>query len=127
MFKAPRRFDALLRFSADGTEVRPDTEAQAAGLAIKLLGVEGEKLLPAEKDADTQGFVMINFPTFFVRGLADYEALHEALAAGNQEPFFRNRPAEAAAVRGMREQDLNNPLAGAYFSQTPYRLGPNAI
>jgi hypothetical protein len=36
-------------------------------MAIKLLGVEGEKLLESEKDAKTQDFIMISFPGFFVR------------------------------------------------------------
>ena len=128
VFRKAGRFDAIMRFSAGGVEVQPDTEAQAAGLGIKLLGVEGEKLLPAERNATTQDFVMINFPTFFVRSLEDYEALHVALATPEgQAAFFRTHPAEAAAAAGMRNQGLYNPVAGTYFSQTPYRLGPNAI
>ena len=61
VFRAPRTFDALIRFSAGNVEVQADTVPQAAGMAIKLLGVEGDKLLEAEKDAKTQDFIMINF------------------------------------------------------------------
>ena len=75
VFRTPRSFDALIRFSAGNVEVQADTEPQAAGMAIKLLGVEGEKLLEAEKDARTQDFVMINFPGFFIRSLEDYALL----------------------------------------------------
>ena len=42
-------FDALIRFSAGNVEVQEDTVPQAAGMAIKLLGVDGEKLLENEK------------------------------------------------------------------------------
>lgn len=127
VFKTPRAFDALIRFSAGNIEVQADTVPQAAGMAIKLLGVEGEKILAAEKDAKTQDFVMINFPGFFVRNLVDYEALHEAIDKGDQMAFFKNRPDEANAVKGMREQPLYNPLHVQYWSQTPYKLGSNAI
>ena len=43
VFKEPRRFDALIRFSAGGIEVQADSVPQANGMAIKLFGVEGEK------------------------------------------------------------------------------------
>ena len=41
-------------------------------MAIKLLGVPGEKLLEDEKDATTQDFVLIDNPVFFIRNVADY-------------------------------------------------------
>ena len=34
-------------------------------MAIKLLGVKGEKVLETEQDAQTQDFIMIANPIFF--------------------------------------------------------------
>lgn len=127
VFKMPGTFDALIRFSAGNVEVQEDTVPQAAGMAIKLLGVEGEKLLESEKDATTQDFVMINFPTFFVRNLKDYELLHQQILNGQLEEFFKTRPAERKAIISMRSQPFFNPVQARYFSQTPYLLGSNAI
>jgi hypothetical protein len=127
VFRTPRTFEALIRFSAGNIEVQADTVPQAAGMAIKLLGVEGDKLLEAEKGAKTQDFVMINFPGFFVRNLKDYALLHEMINRGQMEEFFRARPAEASAVLSLREQPLFNPLQVRYWSMTPFLLGPNAI
>ncbi|HEY9664884.1 MAG TPA: catalase family protein, partial [Allocoleopsis sp.] len=127
VFKQPRTFDALIRFSAGNVEVQEDTMPQAAGMAIKLLGVEGEKLLESEQNATTQDFVMINFPTFFVRNLQDYELLHQDLLNGRLEKFFETRPAELKAIMGMRSQPFFNPVQVRYWSQTPYLLGTNAI
>lgn len=127
VFKTPRTFDALIRFSAGNVEVQEDTVPQAAGMAIKLLGVEGEKLVESEKDATTQDFVMINFPTFFVRNLKDYELLHQEMLKGQLEKFFETRPTELKAIMSMRSQPIFNPVQVRYFSQTPYLLGPNAI
>ncbi|MHC0067057.1 catalase family protein [Nostoc sp. UIC 10890] len=127
VFKTPRTFDALIRFSAGNVEVQEDRVPQAAGMAIKLFGVEGEKLLASEKDAKTQDFVMINFPTFFVRNLKDYELLHQEMLKGQIEKFFESRPTELKAIMSMRSQPLFNPVQIRYWSQTPYLLGPNAI
>jgi hypothetical protein len=127
VFSAPRRFDALIRFSAGNVEVQADTVPQAAGMAIKLLGVSGNKLLESERDATTQDFIMINAPIFFVRNLKDYAELHEEMAKGRLEAFFESRPAETEAIKTIRGQKLVNPLQARYWSMTPYLLGDRAI
>ncbi len=127
VFRTPRTYDALIRFSAGNVEVQEDTVPQAAGMAIKLLGVEGEKLLESEKDAKTQDFIMINAPIFFVRSLKDYALLHEEMAKGQLAAFFKDRPDETGAITVIRGQKLFNPVQVRYFSMTPYLLGDNAI
>lgn len=127
IFAEPRTYDALIRFSAGNVEVQEDTVPQAAGMAIKLLGVEGEKLLPSESDATTQDFIMINAPIFFVRNLKDYVVLHEFLEQGKLADFFATRPAEMDAIRIIRGQQLFNPIQVRYWSMTPYLLGDRAI
>jgi hypothetical protein len=96
-------------------------------MAIKLLGVPGVKLLQREKDAQTQDFIMINAPVFFVRNLKDYSLLHEELAKGQLAAFFQNRPAETEAIKIIRGQQLFNPVQVRYWSMTPYLLGDRAI
>ena len=54
-----------------------DREADLHGMAIKLLGVEGEKVLESEKEAPTQDFVLVDQPVFFIRDLADYVPFSE--------------------------------------------------
>lgn len=127
VFATPRTFDALIRVSAGNVEVQPDTVPQAGGMAIKLIGVEGEKLLPGERDAVTQDFIMINAPAFFVRTLKDYVELHEFLGRGQLEAFFANRPEETAAIVDIRGRQPFNPVQVRYWSMTPYLLGDNAI
>lgn len=127
VFKEARTFDALIRFSAGNVEVQADTIPQAAGMAIKLLGVDGKKLLQREADAKTQDFIMINAPIFFTSNLADYVTLHKYLGEGRLLEFFQARPEEMAAVMVVRGQRLFNPLQVRYWSMTPYRLGDYAI
>ncbi|WP_437746950.1 catalase family protein [Sorangium sp. So ce302] len=129
VFKAPRKFDALVRFSAGGTKVKPDTEPEPRGMAIKLLGVEGEKLLPAEKHEKTQDFIMINFPGFAVSNLKDYLELFRAVAEGPEAraAYMRAHPEIDRLSALMASQVLNNPLQSQYWSEVPYKLGPGAI
>ena len=72
VFKQPgKRFTACIRFSnGSGNAAQPDSKGDGRGMAVKLLGVEGEKLLANEKA--TQDFVMINHPVFLIRNLQDY-------------------------------------------------------
>jgi hypothetical protein len=125
--KAPRSFEALIRFSASSSQVRADTIPDARGMAIKLLGVEGEKILDAEKDAQTQDFLMINFPVFPISNLKDYVAFFEARANGKLDDFWREHPEARELNQALAAAELYNPLQGQYWSEEPYKLGPHAI
>lgn len=127
VFANPGTYQALIRFSAGNVEVQEDTIPQAAGMAIKLLGVEGEKLLQREQNAKTQDFVMINAPVFFVSNLKEYVGVHEALDAGRLLEFFQARPRLLEAIAIVRGQTLNNPVQVRYWSMTPYLLGERAV
>ncbi|MFM8733544.1 MAG: di-heme-cytochrome C peroxidase [Phycisphaerales bacterium] len=129
VFAAPKAFDALVRFSASGTEVSSDTVKQAHGMAIKLLDVPGERALADEAGATTQDFVMINYPTFLSRTVSDYSAFHAARAGGlpATEAFLKISPEVLRAITGLNGSPFWNPLQSRYWSQTPYRLGPGAM
>jgi hypothetical protein len=128
VFKSPRTFDALIRFSAGDVFPYPDTRVpRSGGMAIKLLGVEGEKLLERERDAQTQDFIMINFPGFLAQSLQSYEALHVASTPESRARFYQEHPAEEALSKRQSLEPFFNPLQARYFSQVPYLLGPHAI
>jgi hypothetical protein len=128
VFKRPRTFDALIRFSAGDIFPYPDTRVpRSGGMAIKLLGVEGEKLLERERHAQTQDFIMINFPGFLAQSFQSYEALHLAATPETRARFYQEHPAEEALNKRQSLEPFYNPLQARYFSQVPYMLGPNAI
>src|SRR5262249_2466587 len=72
VFREPHTFDALIRFSTIGERIKSDIIPELQGMAIKLLGVEGDKVIPAERDAKTQDFLLVNYPVFAVRDLREY-------------------------------------------------------
>lgn len=133
VFVPGERYQAWMRFSNGGSEINPDKNKDSRGMAIKLIGVEGEKILADEKDAKTQDFVMINHPFFFVDSPQQYlgmlKGLHEKIIT--KKPNVLNKLA-AAAQLGLHNTRLAlkiggtriaNPLYGQYWSMTPYRLG----
>ena len=57
MFAVPRTFPALVRFSNGDSHINRDRKHEPRGIAIKLIGVEGRKLLPGHEDDVTQDFL----------------------------------------------------------------------
>jgi hypothetical protein len=128
VFKTPRKFDALIRFSAGDVAIFADTRVpRSGGMAVKLLGVEGEKLLASQPHALTQDFIMINYPGFLAESFESYEALHLAAAPEDRARFYTAYVPEHALYLQQSLEPFNNPLQARYFSQVPYMLGPNAI
>jgi hypothetical protein len=135
VFAAPARFDAWIRFSNGAPRVQPDTTKDQRGMAVKLVGVHGDKVLEDERDALTQDFLLASAPRFFIRDAASYAAFAEA---ATRRPavrvlgyFFGWNPFawrvhEFRALTGSlaRTADL---LSTRYWSQVPSRLGPHVV
>ncbi|WP_413989308.1 hypothetical protein ACMDCR_25520 [Labrys okinawensis] len=96
-------------------------------MAIKLMGVEGQKILSDERF--TQDFILINHPNFFVNDLKDYiEVLRKYLEGG----FWNQWVLAPLRLRSLRliwialHVNLtiaSSPLARRYWSMTPYKFG----
>jgi catalase len=134
LFARAGTYDAWLRFSSGNTLVQSDGIRDARGFALKVMGVPGEKLLPAERDAATQDFVMINSPRFFIRTLPDYEEFASALSRGSRYGWFFGGPSWKPWRWHLRElylaaRTLQPPPASLlqtrFFSLSAYRLGPS--
>ena len=134
VFKTPGRFDAWVRFSNGDYVLHPDSERDARGMAVKLLDVPGEKLLDLQEHAQTQDFVMMNSPNYFIRDLDDYVELTKYLAVGDNFGYFLNGPSfnpfswrwrELRLVIGTKKAAPESPLLEQYYSASAYALGPD--
>lgn len=128
VFQPATTYKAWIRFSnGNGDAARPDIRGDARGMAIKLMGVRGEKILPAEHGASTQDFVLINHPTFFVDDPARYAALIERGTSKN--PFVAATAPLALGWKGLRiarkiaSKQVSSPLEVRYWSTVPSALG----
>jgi len=133
VFVPGKRYQAWIRFSNGGSEINPDKTKDARGMAIKLTGVEGGKILPEEKHARTQDFVMINHPFFFVDSPQQYLAMlkvfHRRIISDKTNVFNALGAAYHLGLHNARlalkinRTRIANPLHEQYWSMTPYRLG----
>jgi catalase len=59
IFAAPAKHKALVRFSNGAGHRLPDRRPDVRGVAIKVFGVPGKKLIPGLEEATTQDFLLI--------------------------------------------------------------------
>ena len=131
MFIPGTTYQAWIRFSnGSGDPTRADIKRDARGMAIKVLGVPGKKLLEDESSATTQDFIMINHPVFFATDPARYRSF---LQDGNSDHFYRKLriPFDLGAKGTLialetRSSKISNPLQARYWSMVPYQLGTDA-
>lgn len=128
VFKPGTAYPAYIRFSNGNPDPRrPDIKRDVRGMAIKLLNVSGEKILLDERDAQTQDFILVNHPVFFMDDLARYLKMVQALNSAG--PLARLRQFLALGFLGtlraaaMTWSKIASPLEATYWSQVPYRLG----
>jgi hypothetical protein len=62
LFARPGRYRAYVRFSNGAGARQSDRKGDVRGAAIKLLGVEGKKIIPGLEAAPTQDFLLIQSP-----------------------------------------------------------------
>ncbi len=122
VFAKPQSYRAWIRLSNGSPIPGSDAVGDARGMAIKVIGVKGRKLVPGEKSA--QDFVMINHPVFFSGNARDYLDLNRALASGTQDAFFKTHPRDAKIVADITSHATQDLLAETFYSMSPYTLGP---
>jgi hypothetical protein len=122
-------YPAWVRFSNGFPDPsQPDAKGDIRGMAVKLLNVPGDKILPDERDAETQDFIMASQPAFF----ADDAARYLKFTRATTDPFLVGKLVKiylALDFAGFKNllavgrQTIASPLQARYWSQVPYRLG----
>lgn len=138
IFAQGGRHDVVVRLSSAPGGVRPDAIPQPRGFALKVMGVEGARLLDGDSGA-SQDFLMVNVPTLAFGTIPKYKQMLPMLEARAAAPERLQR-AGAALARGVESvaetvglepgatlQGLasnNHHLLGeSYFTQGALRFG----
>jgi hypothetical protein len=125
LFRAPRQFDAQIRFSNGHPIVNHDLKSDLRGIAIKLSGVGTESLL----GDDFHDFLLATGEAFFGKDAVDFVDFPQASDSSIKSIWYFVRGFRVRGgwqlVKGLKRPA--SPLAVAYFSQTPYRLGPHCV
>ena len=128
IFIPDQTYQAWIRFSnASNDASNADINKDARGIAIKLLGVSGDKILESEKQATTQDFIMINHPVFFANDAKRYLSFMNDVNSHNMIrklhiPIALGFKGTMNAL-GARNSQIANPLYARYWSMVPYQLG----
>lgn len=130
IFIPGKTYKAWIRFSnASPDASQADIKKDARGMAIKVLGIPGEKLLEDEKKTSTQDFIMINHPVFFINDPDRYLALMQDV---NSKNYFKKLHIPFAlgfkgtSIAAKLKKKISNPLQTRYWSMVPYQLGLGA-
>lgn len=136
LFAKPATYQAWVRYSNGTVPSRDDTLPDARGMAVKVMDVPGEQLLPPLLAGRTQDFLMVDSPAFFIRSVSGYRELEKLTADG--KPFtyflgqhylnpFKWRLRELYLGLKSRKKAPSTPLSTQYFSMSAYQLGPHQI
>jgi hypothetical protein len=125
LFAQPRTYPAWVRFAGPGPLAPPDMEDNGVlSIGIKVMGVEGEKLLDDEKM--TQDFTGISAPTFTTPNVIENLKLQRLVASGTPVLYFLN-PFDShlldGVMQGLWSQTQTSPLEVPYYSCVAYLLG----
>ncbi|MGR6329916.1 catalase family protein [Sphingomonas sp. XXL09] len=137
LFATPGSHDVLLRLSTNAGDLLPDVISLPRGLAMKVLGVTGDRLPDA--DGDTQDFVMVNGPVFQAKTAEKFLG-NLKLLAKTTDRIETGKTAISAVLRGVHHaleavgtkiaavDSLGgapnvDPLGETYYSATPFRYG----
>jgi catalase len=127
LFAEEKTFPAYIRLSNASGKIQADNKADIRGMAIKLLGVPGDKLITKESAAETQDFVLISNETFVAKNVHQFSRTIKAVTANNKLIFilFVLNPLNWGVLYRAIKANIKpgSVLEIPYFSTTPYQFG----
>lgn len=122
-----KNYNAWVRFSNGNTQPQKDKKKDIRGVAIKLLGVPGEKILDDQLLAETQDFLLMSSETFFAKTIKELSRLLNAMTSPNffkSKLFILNPLLWPIIFRATKSKvACKNPIDIPYWSTQPYQFG----
>lgn len=79
LFRQPGTYPIVVRFSSAPGDIHSDRVRAPKGMAIKVLGVGGRKVLPGHEDETTQDILLVNQPVIPFGHIASYWKMQQLL------------------------------------------------
>ena len=138
LFARPGTLPVAMRLSTIPGDILPDDVSTPRGMAVKIIGVEGERLPGSEGDV-TQDFVMVNGPAFNKPDAKSFASNLKLLGA-TTDKAEGTKQVLSAALRGVEKaleavggksatlialggHPETHPLGETYYSQVPVLFG----
>jgi hypothetical protein len=136
IFAEPRVFPAVVRFSNGESTIHPDTNHEPRGIAIKLIGVPGPKLMQGQEDAVTQDFLAISHSvTSTVRDVNQF--MKVVRAHRHSKVIMAIQMVLTLRLKGLRilktlnrdvaHSDVRSMATEEYSGTAPINFGPYAV
>ena len=142
IFGREGRYPLVMRLSTVPGDLLDDSVSTPRGMAVKIIGVEGERLPGSEGDV-TQDFVLVNGPVFSAPNAKRFAASLKLVAATTERAEGAKK-ALSAVLRGTERviealggksttllslggQPETHPLGDTYYSQVPLRFGDYVV
>ena len=126
VFAEEKSYDTIIRFSNAATGNKKDAAKDQRGIAIKLLGVPGEKLKYDEHLEQTQDFIGLNYETFVSKSVQEFSGVIKAFTSGKLSLilFILNPFHWKLMYKVMKATSVIGSLAEQnYYSTTAYQFG----
>ncbi|MFB2983190.1 catalase [Microseira sp. BLCC-F43] len=122
----PKQYPVWLRFANGRTKVENDYVSDTRSMAVKVMGVEGERLGQSH-ESNTQDFIVQNAEIFFIKTIRDFYGFFSALA--KWEPsvllWMLLHPKQFSALKTITSRNPKSLLAERYWSGSASALGLN--
>ncbi|NID13949.1 catalase family protein [Luteibacter yeojuensis] len=142
LFAREGRYPLVMRLSTVPGDLLDDSVSTPRGMALKVIGVEGERLAGSDNDV-TQDFVLVNGPVFSAPNAKRFAAALKLVAATTDRAEGAKK-ALSAVLRGTERvieafggrsatllnlggQPETHPLGDTYYSQAPLRFGDYVV
>jgi Catalase len=134
LFAEPGTYKAYVRFSNGSGAVQHDAKGDVRGVAVKVVGAPGKKIIPGLEDAKTQDFLLIKSPATPFRDADEFVSL--VVAAANPItllPMLIGQRGLRGAFRFLKKlskgvsQPITSVATTGYYSALPIKYGPYAV
>ncbi len=137
LFARPRTYPVLMRLSTSPGDVLDDAISTPRGVALKVVGVDGERL--PENSGAVQDFLLVDGPAFLAPTAKKFLGSLKLLAATTDriprlkkafsavlrgtERALEAVGGESATLKGLGGHPATHPLGETYYSQVPFLYG----
>ena len=134
LFATPATYPAYVRYSNGAGTRQADTVGDVRGVAIKVVGVEGKKIIPGMENAKTQDFLLIRTPAIPFRDA--HEFVKVVTAATNRLLLLPRVLSRLGVGRTLEllpklARSVGSPMLSLattpYFSAAAIRCGDHAV
>lgn len=130
LFAKPKQYPVWLRFASGAFSVKNDYEGDTRSMAVKVIGVEGERL-PQSHELKTHDIIVHNTELFFVRTIKDFHGFFSAVYRAKLSPVFKLSPLlwlllhryEASLLKTSFKRFPKSLLTERYWSASAFSVG----